>query len=56
MAEVAAGALAVEQVISTGLQVGAAATVAKPTQPLTAVLTQIARTPEEDDSLVVPAH
>ncbi|KAK6714571.1 hypothetical protein SNK04_005509 [Fusarium graminearum] len=51
MAEVAAGALAVEQVISTGLQVGAAATVAKPTQPLTAVLTQIARTPEEDDSL-----
>ncbi|KAM0298112.1 hypothetical protein ACHAPM_008809 [Fusarium culmorum] len=51
MAEVAAGALAVEQVISTGLQVGAAATVAKPTQPLTAVLTQIAKTPEEDDSL-----
>jgi hypothetical protein len=50
MAEVAAGALAVEQVVSTGLQVGAAATVAKPTQPLTAVLSQFASTPQEDNS------
>ncbi|KAM0548411.1 hypothetical protein ACHAPJ_009897 [Fusarium lateritium] len=51
MAEVAAGVLAAEQVISTGIEVGAAATVARPTQPLTAVLSQIARTPEDDNSL-----
>ncbi|KAF4970569.1 hypothetical protein FSARC_2434 [Fusarium sarcochroum] len=51
MAEIAAGAIAVEQVISTGIEVGAAATVARPTQPLTAVLSQIARTPENDNSL-----
>jgi hypothetical protein len=50
MAEVAAGALAVEQVVSTGLQVGAAATVARPTQPITAVLSQIASTPKDDTS------
>ena len=50
MAEVAAGVLAAEQVISTGIEVGAAATVARPTQPLTAVLSQIARTPEDDNS------
>ncbi|KAM5511452.1 Tip elongation aberrant protein 3 [Fusarium oxysporum f. sp. phaseoli] len=51
MAEVAAGVIAVEQVVSTGLEVGAAATVARPTQPLTAVLSQIATTPKEDNSL-----
>ncbi|CCT69603.1 uncharacterized protein FFUJ_05502 [Fusarium fujikuroi IMI 58289] len=50
MAEVAAGVIAVEQVVSTGLEVGAAATVARPTQPLTAVLSQIATTPKEDNS------
>ncbi|KAH7185008.1 uncharacterized protein B0J16DRAFT_371877 [Fusarium flagelliforme] len=51
MAEVAAGVIAAEQVVSTGLEVGAAATVAKPTQPLEAVLSQIASTPEKDNSL-----
>ncbi|QGI96310.1 hypothetical protein CEK26_009379 [Fusarium fujikuroi] len=51
MAEVAAGVIAVEQVVSTSLEVGAAATVARPTQPLTAVLSQIATTPKEDNSL-----
>ncbi|KAI6774984.1 hypothetical protein HG530_001742 [Fusarium avenaceum] len=58
MAEVAAGALAVEQVVSTGLQVGAAATVARPTQPITAVLSQIASTPKDDTSYdpVIPQH
>ena len=50
MAEIAAGVIAAEQVVSTGLEVGAAATVAKPTQPLTAVLSQIASTPEKDNS------
>jgi hypothetical protein len=50
MAEVAAGVIAVEQVVSTGLEVGAAATVARPTQPLTAVLSQIASTPKDDTS------
>jgi len=54
MAEVAAGVIAVEQVVSTGLEVGAAATVARPTQPLTAVLSQIATTPKEDNSYVFP--
>ncbi|SCO26636.1 uncharacterized protein FFM5_14905 [Fusarium fujikuroi] len=53
MAEVAAGVIAVEQVVSTGLEVGAAATVARPTQPLTAVLSQIATTPKEDNSVGV---
>ncbi|KAF5020574.1 hypothetical protein F66182_7406 [Fusarium sp. NRRL 66182] len=51
MAEVAAGVIAAEQAISTGVEVGVAATVARPTQPLTAVLSQIATTPEKDNSL-----
>ncbi|KAF4416087.1 Rho GTPase-activating gacHH [Fusarium acutatum] len=55
MAEVAAGVIAVEQVVSTGLEVGAAATVARPTQPLTAVLSQIATTPKEDNSYAPPS-
>ncbi|TLD16375.1 uncharacterized protein PgNI_00625 [Pyricularia grisea] len=41
MAEVAAGALAAEQVIMTGIEAGAAVAVAKPTQPLKASLNQI---------------
>ncbi|KAF4446725.1 Tip elongation aberrant protein 3 [Fusarium austroafricanum] len=50
MAEVAAGVIAAEQVVSTGIEVGAAATVARPSQPITALLSQIASTPKEDDS------
>lgn len=42
MAEIAAGALVVEQVVSTTLQAGAAVAVARPTHPLKASLTQIA--------------
>lgn len=41
MAEVAAGALAAEQVIMTGVEAGAAVAIAKPTQPLKASLNQI---------------
>ncbi|KAF4993232.1 hypothetical protein FGRMN_6596 [Fusarium graminum] len=51
MAEIAVGALAAEQVVSTGLEVGVATTVARPTQPITAVLSQIASTPKDDTSL-----
>lgn len=50
MAEVAAAAVVAEQVVSTGLGAGAAATIAVPTLPLTAALSQIATTPTEDDS------
>jgi hypothetical protein len=50
MAEVAAGAIVAEQIISTGVEAGAAAVVARPSQPLTVVLTQIATTPAEDES------
>ncbi|UPK91199.1 hypothetical protein LCI18_002134 [Fusarium solani-melongenae] len=53
MAEVAAGAIVAEQIISTGVEAGAAAIVARPSQPLTVVLTQIATTPVEDDSLAL---
>lgn len=50
MAEVAAGALAVEQVVSTAAYAGAAVSVAKPTQPLKASLDQIVTSPEKDPS------
>ncbi|KAF4973669.1 hypothetical protein FZEAL_9261 [Fusarium zealandicum] len=53
MAEVAAGAIAAEQIISTTIEAGAAAAVAQPTQPLNAVLSQIATTPTNDDSLAL---
>lgn len=52
MAEIAAGALAVEQVVSTGIQAGAAVAVAKPAQPFKASLNQIATSPAEDTSYV----
>ncbi|KPM42490.1 hypothetical protein AK830_g4058 [Neonectria ditissima] len=51
MAEIAAGALVVEQVVSTGVQAAAVATVAKPTQLLKASLSQIASTSGDDNSL-----
>jgi len=41
MAEIAAGVLAAEQVISTGVQAAAAVAIAKPTLPLKASLSQI---------------
>lgn len=50
MAEVAAGALVVEQVVSTAAYAGAAASVAKPTQPLKASLSQIAISPKSDST------
>lgn len=54
MAEIAAGALAVEQVVSTGIQAGAAVAVAKPAQPFKASLNRIATSPAEDTSYVIP--
>ena len=50
MAEIAAAALVAEQVVSTSVEVGVAATLAKPTQPLHATLTQIATTPTHDQA------
>ena len=54
MAEIAAGALAVEQVVSTSIQAGAAVAVAKPAQPYKASLNQIATSPAEDTSYAIP--
>ncbi|TDZ25248.1 Tip elongation aberrant protein 3 [Colletotrichum orbiculare MAFF 240422] len=51
MAEAVAGAVVAEQIVSTGLQVGAAASVARSTQPLKVSLSQIATTPQDDASL-----
>ncbi|KAF3770598.1 hypothetical protein M406DRAFT_271856 [Cryphonectria parasitica EP155] len=48
MAELAAGALVAEQVVSTGLEVGAAASLARSTQPLRATLSQITTSPPSD--------
>ncbi|KAK7735343.1 hypothetical protein SLS53_007575 [Cytospora paraplurivora] len=53
MAEVAAGALAAEQVLATGLEAAAAASVARPTQPLSASLSRIATSPAGDSSLAL---
>lgn len=50
MAEVVAGAVVAEQVVSTGLEAGAAVAVARPTQPLKVTLSQIATTSENDAS------
>lgn len=54
MAEIAAGALAVEQVVSTGIQATAAVAVAKPAQPFKASLNRIASSPAEDTSYAAP--
>lgn len=50
MAEIAAGALVAEQVVSTGLEAAAVASVARPTLPLKASLSQIASSPAGDSS------
>jgi len=50
MAEIAAGAIVAEQVVSTGVQVAALAAVAAPTQPLKVALSQLARADGGDDS------
>lgn len=50
MASIAAGALVAEQVVSTGIEAGVAVSIAKPTQPLKATLSQIATTPANDSS------
>lgn len=56
MAEIAAGAVVAEQVVSTGLEVGAAVAVARPSQPLKASLSQIATSPAEDSSYGHPPY
>jgi len=48
MAEVAASLLAAEQVVSTGVEAGVAASIAKPTVPLKASFSQIGSTSEDD--------
>ncbi|PSR79724.1 hypothetical protein BD289DRAFT_375150 [Coniella lustricola] len=48
MAEIAAGAVVAEQVVSTGLELGAAAAIARPTQPLKASLSQISTSSPQD--------
>ncbi|KAJ4403222.1 hypothetical protein N0V82_010682 [Gnomoniopsis sp. IMI 355080] len=53
MAEIAAGALVAEQVVSTSLEAGAAVSIAKPTQPLKATLSQIATSSPDDSSLAL---
>lgn len=53
MAEIAAGALVAEQVVATGLEAVAAASVARPTQPLKASLSQLATSPAGDASLAL---
>lgn len=54
MAEIAAGALVAEQAVATGLEAAAAASMARPTQPLRASLTQIVTLPAGDSSCVTP--
>jgi len=48
MAEVAAGAIAVEQVVMTGVEAAAAVAVAKPTSPLKGTLSQITVSLEQE--------
>ena len=50
MAEIAAGALVAEQVVSTGVETAAAVAIARPTQPLHATLSQIATSRSSDAS------
>ncbi|KAH9886596.1 hypothetical protein F4778DRAFT_473525 [Xylariomycetidae sp. FL2044] len=47
MAEIAAGAIAAEQVVSTGIYAGTGYTVARPTMPLKASFSQIATTSDD---------
>ncbi|KAK1579898.1 kelch domain-containing protein [Colletotrichum navitas] len=58
MAEVAAGALVAEQIVSTSVEVGAVAVVARPTQPLKVTLSQVATTqsPAFDVSALARSH
>ncbi|KAK2048062.1 kelch domain-containing protein [Colletotrichum somersetense] len=58
MAEVAVGAVVAEQIVSTGLEVGAAVTLARPTQPLKVSLSQVATTqsPAFDISNLARSH
>ncbi|KAK2000298.1 kelch domain-containing protein [Colletotrichum falcatum] len=58
MAEVAAGAVVAEQIVATGVEVGAVVTVARPTQPLKVTLSQIATTqsPAFDVSALARSH
>ncbi|KAK3933559.1 putative kelch domain-containing protein [Diplogelasinospora grovesii] len=51
MAEIAAGALVAEQVVATGVEAAAAVAIARPTQPLRASLTRVAKASTEDTSL-----
>ncbi|TPX07461.1 uncharacterized protein E0L32_002069 [Thyridium curvatum] len=53
MAEAVAGAVVAEQIVSTGVEVGAAAAVARPTQPLKATLQKIATIAAQDTSLAL---
>ncbi|KAI1810121.1 hypothetical protein GGS20DRAFT_225670 [Poronia punctata] len=50
MAETAAGLLVAEQIASTGIEVGVAASIAKPTVPLKASFSQIASTTDDTSS------
>lgn len=56
MAEAAAAAVVAEQVVSTGVEAGAAASLAVPTQPLTVALSQIATTSEDDSLALARSH
>ena len=50
MAEVAVGALVVEQIVATGVEVAAVAAIAAPTQPLKISLSQLAKAAAPDDT------
>lgn len=50
MAEIAVGVIAAEQVVSTGIEAGAAVAIAKPTHPLTVTLSRVATAPADDTS------
>lgn len=52
MAGIAAAALAVEQVVATGLEAGAAVVIAKPSQPLKVSLTQIQADTAETSEII----
>ena len=52
MAEIAAGVIAAEQVISTGIEAAAAVAVARPSLPLKGVLSQLASAHGDDTSWV----
>lgn len=55
MAEIAAGAWAAEEVVSTGVQAGVAAyMVSQPTMPLKGTFRQIATAPDDHTRCVTP--